>query len=210
MGLFNRFRRTEPNARPTEAEPERQAFGYKTGWIAAEMDDPAKLADALGVVDQRPARWSSGVSEASGDGVFVCPTVDGWTLAVGAGILTGDDIDVAAVSRSLGAQVQLFRTHRIVDHHSWACAVDGAVIRSFAYSGESGEIAANEGAATPIELTEPAAAHCAELPVGPVPFDDDAEFPDETTVLAIAAGWSIDPTTLHGPDDRSGIVGRRP
>lgn len=209
MGLFDRFRRADVDAHVSEAVPERQPFGYKTGWIAAHTDDTAGLANALGVVGQQPAPWSSGVAEAYGGGVFVCPTVDGWTLAMGAGILTGDDIDLAAVSRTMGTEAQLFRTHRVVEHHEWARAIDGQIIRNFSYIGESGEITKNEGPATRTELMEPAAAHCAELAVGTIPFDDTV-FPDESTVITIAAGWSLDPTTLHGPDDRYGIIGRRP
>lgn len=210
MGLFDRFRRSEPSTPAIEAEPERQPFGYKTGWIAAQTGDLDGLANALGVVGQQPASWSSGISEAYGGGVFVCPTVDGWTLAMGEGILTGGDIDVAAVSRTLGVEVQLFRTHRIVEGHEWARAIDGVLTRNFSYIGESGEITKNDGAATPTELMEPAAAYCAEVAVGPYPFDDDTEYPDESTVTAIAGGWSIDPTTLHSPDDRQGIIGRLP
>lgn len=108
-----------------------------------------------------------------------------------------------------GVEPQLFRSHRIVEHHEWVRAVDGKVTRSFSYVGESGEITKNDGAVTPVELEDSAAAQCAELAVGTVPFDD-TEFPDESTVMTIAAGWSLDPTTLHGPDERNGITGRRP
>lgn len=209
MGLFDRFKRPNPVTRIAEAEPGRQPFGFKTGWIAARTEDLAALANALGVVGQQSAPWSSGVSEAYGGGVFVCPTVDGWTLAMGEGILTGDDIDLAIVSQTLGAETQLFRTHRIVEYHEWARAIDGEITRSFSYVGESGEVTKNDGAVTPTELDEPAAAQCAELAVGAVPFDE-IEFPDESTVMTIAAGWSLDPTTLHGPDERNGIIGRRP
>lgn len=210
MGLFDRFKRDEPSAPATDVVPERQPFGYKTGWIAAQTDNLAALANALGILGQQPAPWASGISEAYGGGVFVCPTVDGWTLAMGEGILTGDNIDLAAVSRTLGVEAQLFRTHRIVEHHEWARAIDGEITRSFSYLGETGEITKNDGAATPTELMESAAAYCAEIAVGPFPFDDDTEYPDESTVIAMAAGWSIDPTTLRGPDDRQGIIGRLP
>ncbi len=56
------------------------------------------------------------------------PPVDGWVLVAGSGILT-TQVDPAELSRRLGSQVQLFRTHRVAECHEWFLADGGELIR---------------------------------------------------------------------------------
>lgn len=191
-------------------DPERSPFGYKTGWVAVRSESADHVAGSLGLVDRREAPWQEGVAAAYSSGVFVCPSVDGWVLAMGEAVLTGS-IDAAALSDRSGCEVHVFKTHRVVDLHAWARAEKGVVTRDFEFVGESGEIVKNAGPVTPAEEDDEGAADCASLSVGQVPFDDEGlKFPTEETVLAIAAAWSIDPMTLGGPDSRLGVLGRLP
>ncbi len=152
--------------------------------------------------------WGAGVGAAYAADVFVCPPVDGWILVMGSEVLT-TEVDPAEFSRRLGCEVQVFKTHRVVELHAWARAVDGILIRSFEYVGESGEITVNLGEVSVAEEDEVRAANCAGLPVGPVPFDDvDLVVPTEETVMVIAHEWSLDPTQLEGTDERCGILGQ--
>lgn len=191
-----------------DVDPERSPFGYKTGWVAVQSGSADHVAGSLGLVDRREASWQEGVAAAYSKGVFVCPSVDGWILAMGEGVLAGG-VDAAALSERIGSEVQVFKTHRVVDLHAWARAEEGVLTRDFEFLGESGEIVKNLGSITPAEEDEASAADCASLAVGPVPFDDEGlDFPTEETVMAVAAAWSLDPTTLGGPDDRLGVLGR--
>ncbi len=138
--------------------------------------------------------------------MFVCPPVDGWTLAVGNDLLLDHPIDIATLSTTLRTEAQQFSSHRVVDAYSWSMARNGVLVRAFEYVGEQGEIVRSVGALTPAEHASPAAEFLS-LPEGP----DESEvetWPDEGTVLGIAAAWSIDPSALAGPDDRKGRLGR--
>jgi prophage tail gpP-like protein len=191
-----------------DVDPERSPFGYKTGWVAVRSESADHVAASLGLVDCREASWQEGVAAAYSKGVFVCPSVDGRILAMGEGVIAGG-VDAAALSARIGSEVQVFKTHRVVDLHAWARAEEGVLTRDFEFLGESGEIVKNVGLVTPAEEDEASAADCASLSMGPVPFDDEGlDFPAEDTVMAIAAAWSLDPTSLGGPDDRLGVLGR--
>ena len=39
-------------------------FGYKTSWLAVRDRPASVVADALGLVDRRPADWADGTDEA--------------------------------------------------------------------------------------------------------------------------------------------------
>jgi hypothetical protein len=169
------------------------AFGPKTGWIAVHGAPAAAVIDALGLREARHMGWDEGIEAALAQGVFVCPPVGGWVLAAGADILSGE-VDIAAISRRLGTRVQVFRTHRVPEHHEWALADSGIVLRSLRYVGESGEHQ-QAGEPTPIEnslaLAEADAMIC----------EDD--------VFAVAGAWSLDPTSFsaHTAEAATGTWG---
>lgn len=148
------------------------------------------------------AAWREGVDRARDEAgiVVVTPPLTGaaggaWLLVAGRWVATNcDSIDVAALSATLGCEVQLFVTHRIVDLHRWERAIGGVSVRSFEYVGESGEVTRWYGDPDDVEVT-----------VGlPATFDieRDSTSPDlvvdEDDVMRVAAGWSLDPTTLEG------------
>jgi hypothetical protein len=157
------------------------SFGPKIGWIAVRGASAGAVVQALGLRNVRPASWDDGIEAAYREGVFVGPPVEGWVLAAGVDILH-KEVDLAALSRQLGSQVQLFRSHRVPEHQEWSRAENGTITREARSIGETGE-ACQSG-----EPTD------AERALG---LDDPDEGFSEDDVFAIAGAWSLDPTTLH-------------
>lgn len=192
----------------------RRSFGYKTAWIAARDVDPEVVADALGLLDRDAATWSTGVGAAYEAGVFVCPPVEGWVMAMGLDILL-DPPDLANLSLNLSTEVQLFYSHRVSESHHWSLARGGVVVRAFEFNFDGGQLTANAGPPTAVEAATPEIAPALPSEPGTFPFDayegldHPTSFPDEGSVMTVAAAWSLDPTQLSGEDDRLGIYGRR-
>jgi hypothetical protein len=192
----------------------RAPFGHKTGWVAARGVEPSQVAEALGLLDPRPETWSAGVEAAYDLGVFVCPVVDGWVLAMGIDILVNTP-DIAQLSATLGAEVQLFKSHRVSESHHWSRAQNGVVVRAFEFSLDGGELIVNTGPPTPIEADTPEIAPALASQPGEFPFSayesahGPADHPDEGSVMTVAAAWSLDPTQLAGDDARFGVYSER-
>jgi len=187
-------------------------FGVKSAWLAVRSEEPDEVARALGLDDVQPAPWSV-VREVQRHPpempfpVFVTPPVAGWTLVLLAPSLAEADFDLAALSRRFG-EAQKLASHRVVESHEWQRWVDGSPARRYWWVGETGEIRLDDG--------EPAAAEGSLAREGDLDGDwDELEFPDEGTVLDVAAEWSLDPTTLEGhldlpPEGLLGYVARPP
>ncbi len=180
-------------------------FGYKIAWLAIRTEDTKAAAEALRVTDAHAASWAEGIDATYGAErgrapVFLTPVVDGWTLAVlGRGELFEDDgtgggaLDLPSLSRRFG-EVQKFATHRVVEYQEWQRWVNGWPVRRYCWIGESDEIRFDEG--------EPISAEGNLLRATDLDGDWDAfDFADEETVMAVAAEWSINPTTLDERDD---------
>jgi hypothetical protein len=180
-------------------------FGYKIGWLAIRTEDVEAVAEALGVTGAHAASWAEGIDAAytarqGHSPVFLTPAVDGWTLAVlGSSTLFEDDglaggaLDLPSLSRRFG-EVQKFATHRVVDYQEWQRWVDGSPVRRYCWIGESGQIRFDEGEQASVEGNL--------LRAEDLDGDWDAfDFADEETVMAVAAQWSVDPTTLDERDD---------
>jgi hypothetical protein len=177
-------------------------------WLAVR-DRPSKaVAQALELSGTHPVDWNLGVDAAYADSVFVTPRLGAWTLAVGVRLpdFTAGNAALnrlAALSRRLG-EVQFFGTHRVVEAHAWAKAVDGRLVRAYCFVGEQGRITRFVGDPTPDEWA---------LGIGtaaPVGRRDDwwETTPDEDGVLALAGLWSLDPRTFDGgPAPSAGLVG---
>jgi hypothetical protein len=188
-----RLLREPGSMRPTAAEDadgpataDGPSFGPKIAWLAVRDGSPERVADAIGLSARRPLAWPDGVRAAYEEGVFVAPAGEGWVVAAGVGWL-GAEPDVAALSARLGAEVQYFATHRVVEAHAWERAVDGRLVRRVRFSGETGELA-REGEATAIEIEIGLAASA----------DEAAEHVDEDTVMRVAGQWSVDPRAFGG------------
>lgn len=137
--------------------------------------------------------------------MFVTPPVDGWTLAVG--FVLGEAADrrpptfgalSVELANALDCEVQYFATHRVVDAHAWARATPTGLLRAYSFPGESGEKLLDEGPAT----TEQELGLSFFDPSSPLANEDsywerrDLVHPREHHVMAIAARWSVDPSTL--------------
>lgn len=185
-----------------------EPFGPKTGWLAVPDCSPADLAAALGVGGGEPVDCLEAVEAAEDEenlailpplpGTSSSPGVGGlWTLAVGLGLAMTSAAAVARWSGSLARPVQRFGTYRVTESHCWTLADRGQVLRHVAVEGERGELVGWTGRPTPVELG---------LGLPDRPGIDVAEEAmrvvraiNETTVLAIAQGWSLNPDTLTGP-----------
>lgn len=172
-------------------------FGGKQAWLAVRDGDPQRVLAALGLRDLGEVPWRDGVDLAylTDDRVAVTPPLPGagdrpWVLAAGRWLLRPSTVvDVTALSKELGTEVQFFATHRVTELHRWQRAVDGEPLRVFGYVGQTGEVTSWMGDPDEAELA-------AGLP---------AQLEEETTVLVsepdvfrVAAAWSLDPTTLDG------------
>lgn len=136
-----------------------KGFGFKVLWFAVKAGDPATVLDALQFGERTPANWASGLATVYGDQwVFASPPVNGWILVVGLSLPyptneTHHDIGKrfdALFSRLMQRfdDVQFFGSHRVSDFVTWARAVNGKPMRTFAWSGSSGEVLANFGEQT--------------------------------------------------------------
>lgn len=182
-----------------------EGFGYKIAWLAIRTADTHAVADALGLAGVRSASWAEGVGAAYGArqeeqaAVFLTPPVDGWTLVVlGGGALAEDDgtgngdLDLAALSCCFG-EAQKFSTYRVAEYHEWQRWTGGRSVRRYCEC--QGEIRFDEGEPSRAEGN---LSRAADLNAGD---GEGFDFADESTVMAVAAEWSIDPTGLEERGD---------
>jgi hypothetical protein len=178
-------------------------FGPKSAWLALRMNDPGAVAGALGLHRRRSVSWRVGLEQAEHRGVFISPPVGGWILAFNPRWI-GHAPAIHAISERIGAEVQCFETHPVSERHAWSRAIEGRIVREFAYSGETGTCESfGEVSAIELQLEIPQfAAAARDGVVPPMPA------PDENTVLRVAGAWSVDPSWLGGADDSpTGIYG---
>jgi len=172
-------------------------FGHKQAWLAVRDGRAPAVVAALGLRDLGPVPWRHGIDLAylTDDRVAVTPPLPGadgdrWLLVTGRWLAGPDSpVDTVALSETLGAEVQFFLTHRVVELHRWERAVEGKLVRAFGYLGEIGHV--TEWRGQPDE---------AEVAIGiPSTLDDATDvLVSEMDVMRIAARWSLDPTSLEG------------
>lgn len=176
-------------------------FGPKQAWLAVRETPPSALVEAMALRDLGPVPWRQGIDLAyfTDDRLVLTPPLPGagdatWTLATGRWLLrAGGAPTVAALSTALGTEVQFFLTHRVSELHRWERAVDGMLVRSFEFVGESGRVTEWWGAPD-----------AAEAAIGLPPLLDDDGWGEadilvgEDDVRRIARAWSVDPTSLDG------------
>jgi len=185
-------------------------FGPKQAWLAIREGDATKVLDALALRDLGTVSWRDAVDVAylTDDRLLITPLLAGaggarWLLVAGRWLLRPQVVvDVVELSWMLGTEVQFFSTYRVGEVHRWERAVDGELVRAFAYVGETGEVERWIG--------EPDAA---ERALGlPAAFDGAADGTDEAgetgetsevlvsehDVLRLAGAWSVNPEELDG------------
>jgi hypothetical protein len=158
--------------------------------------------------------------------IFVTPPLQGWVLAVGVSLPFLDALEETSERRQAFfamidkaaarfAEFQFFGTYRVCGYDCWVKARNGVVERLFSIADM--QIYANIGAQTPEERTlnlmdfgerDPEAAmdYWSEVKLPEikefVEFGGDGSpetdlLPDEGITMALAAAWSVDPSTLQ-------------
>jgi hypothetical protein len=173
-------------------------FGYKCSWYTVRASEAEILADAFGLKKTTGVNWEKGIEAAYQGFVFISPPVDGWTFVVGTHHAQArlEKITQKATSMLLElssefGEAQFYVTHRVVELHVWAKALNGKLIRAYGYLGEADEIFWDEGKA--------------EIPEVDIRSDINEE-----TVMEIARTWSISPTDLgkYESEPTLGLIGR--
>jgi len=170
-------------------------FGYKQTWLAVRDGEPAAVRAALGLRDLGTVTWRAGIDLAylTDDRVVLTPPLSCWLLVTGLWLVrAAGRFPVAKLSAELGTEVQRYLSHRVVEQHEWDRAVDGRLVRSFAYLGETGELVRWIGDPDVAERD-------LGLPAQPPDEDDGADLiVGESDVMRLAGRWSVDPTALDG------------
>ncbi|SHN36347.1 hypothetical protein [Chitinophaga sp. CF418] len=205
----------------TDIEPDSAvSFGYKCVWFAVRTDNKNRLAEVFALKDIFDCNWKIGIDRAYNDAVFITPTIDNWTLAVGWGLPYDDGENgiekvkdaLQTLSKEFG-EAQFFCTHRVSEYHCWMKAANGDIVRIYNFLGEAGGNTRVEGKPTEFEQTLKLANTLSDEAKDPKYFDDkDLIWPDEDLVMQIAGHWSIDPTQLEFRQDIMpglGLLGRR-
>lgn len=171
-------------------------FGPKQAWLAVRDGEAAAILTALGLRDLGEAGWRTAVDMAylTVDRLVVTPPLPGaggadWLLLAGRWLLDPSAVDVAELSGRLGREVQSFATYRVHELHRWSRAVDGALVRAFAYRGDLGEVTRWTGEPDPAE-------RAIGLTAGPDGGPGADLLIGEADVLRLAGMWSVDPSTL--------------
>jgi hypothetical protein len=165
-------------------------------WLAIRADDPELVVRALQLRTVLPANWAAGLAQTATEGVFVTPPVEGWIFAVGRdlAVTTHNPVEMESLITGLSEQydkVMWFSTDEDRDVHGWAMAQRGEFVRGYAYVDEQGHTLWH-GDVTEIET----ALGCFVDDPRDQSDDEIKWWPDRRTVLAIAAAWSKDPTTI--------------
>ncbi len=171
-------------------------------WIAIRSSNLDAVLQALHLHNPIPCSWQEDPSAHSKHRLFLSAPVGGWILIRGQALpdllLDVDDCFclLQALSNELG-EVQWFAMDRVLHHHGWARAINGQILRAYAWAGQT---LWNQGLETQGERS-----------LGMV-FDDYCDPARHSffgvaedyrcnteKVNLLAARWSLDPTTL---DDR--------
>jgi len=191
------------------------SFGHKCMWFAVKTDNLRKVAEILKLKGISACNWQVGIDRAYRGSVFIPPTIDGWTLALGWGLPHGDEKEsieeVKSILQILSmefGEAQFFSTHRVVEFHCWINAAKGNIERVYSYSGESGQNIAIEGSPTEFEQTLNLGNSFSEEAKNEKYFErEDIVWPNEHILMRVAAHWSIDPSKLEGRKDISPGLG---
>lgn len=183
------------------------SFGMKISWFAIKADSPEIVMDRLGCTKRKVSNWKNAFDNMFKTGqVFVTPSFDGWVLVLNYDNPANyNDMDCLKRIAARFEEMQYYVSSRISDLYCWVKFCDGRLVRGYYYLGERGEALWNEG-----ELT----AQEQELGLTMLPksdigedWDDEAwdniTFPDEDSVLGIAAAWSTDPLLKKYKDTKS-------
>lgn len=183
------------------AQPDRpRAFGYKCQWLAMKATSADEVFAALLAIGAAkrpvPCNWESGLRRVYGAvgtrEIFITPPVNGWCFVVDRPMGLHRSLEVIArLGRKWARPLYGFGSHRGVDHACWIALEPDKAKRAWCRSG--GRIVYDLGDVTPAERALD------------LSFAEEREHVDderwerschESTVIALARAWSLDPTTL--------------
>lgn len=174
-------------------------FEQSCRWLAVKNAQLPVVQAALDLHNPVPCSWGEGVSRLGPGRLFLSPPIHGWILVIGNGLPDPtDDVDrcfhfLVRLSRSLG-QVQFFSMDRAVNHHAWVRADGGRIRRAYAWAGET---LWNQGAVTPAESELCLKCFAYGEGSGMASMaSDEASVPNADRLIALAARWSLDPTSI--------------
>lgn len=165
-----------PPAPPDATLDEPVPFGYKTNWLAIRCEDPEQVLEAIGLPNRVRANWATGLANAERTGVFVSPPLEGFVLVVNGEQLEDWNVGIWERLRDNFSEVQLYESHRVSSYYCWEKYENGRLIRGCCYVED--RVEEDVGPLTPEEQAVMLARPC---------------FPDEESVLDIAAAWGVDP-----------------
>lgn len=193
---------------PIDKEDSPINFGYKTSWLSVKTNDGNALAKVLDRQYTRNANWKNGL--ASRKDVFLTPPIGEWMLVHGMPI----DADFTFVEEynileKLSLEFEechFFCTQRVSEYYVWVKAIEGQIIRSYGYLGERGEntmvTGIPQGLENELHLIN---TFSKESENRGYLEDDSLVIPDEDLIMKIAEDWSVNPSTLEGRTDISGL-----
>lgn len=165
-------------------------FGYKIAWFAVKCNSPEEAIRNLSLKLISDCNWAFGIKAAYKDEkIFVSPCLDGFVLVIG----IDAELDRKALvdASKHFEEIQYFSSHRIVEYHKWVKIMNGEIIRAYSYIGERGEVVMDEGDMSSEEIQLGFASYINST--NQEGDWDSLEFPDEESVLKIAAAWGVDP-----------------
>lgn len=181
----------------------------KNAWFAISSDSPERVADAIGLVAQKPANWASGIKwsdwssnrhfEQGWFPCFVTPATEGWVLVRGAwiGPATSLERKLKPLSKKFGT-AHYFATFRMMSMYGWATANKGKLKRRLFFSED--EVILRDGpesvAEVELGLGEINAFNSRLAAVGTDALNEELRYVGESDVYALAAAWSLDVQSL--------------
>ncbi|SCM81009.1 conserved exported hypothetical protein [uncultured Sporomusa sp.] len=196
------------------------AFGYKCSWFAIKTNDTQKVIEFLNIKDVKESDWSNGIKavyQVYGK-VYITQPIDGWVLVIGNSIPNAGDLrypdKITPVLMKLSLEfpeVQYFSTHRAVEYHAWAKAINGHIIRAYAYIGEQGETIWNKGGPTKEETELSFSFFNEKAPEANTNAyweRKDLRYPGEEDVIRLAKKWINDKVfQINIISEKNGIIG---
>ena len=193
--------------------PHYNVFDGSCRWMVIRSRNVTGVLEALHLRQTAPCPWEAGIAEHSDHPLFVSHPINGWILAVGPGLPDPfDEIDacfhlIRDLSSELGC-VQFFSATPILDHHAWAWADEGRILRAYARADET---LWNQGMQTRAErdlgfecydYLEPARIRDFSLNGPPTSHSE--------MLFQLAARWSLNPRAIRTVPTRAnrGISGR--
>lgn len=176
----------------------RHAFLQRpASWLCVRGRDLQAVQSAFDLHNPKPCSWLEGIG--GEQKLFIAPPVKGWILIFGSGLPEpADDVDACFrfmldVSRRLG-QAQFFQANTALNHHAWASAHAGRIVRAYAWAGRT---LWNQGIKTRAELE--LGLRCFRYFEGPertIFGAADVLSANTEKIPLLAARWSLDPASI--------------